>query len=303
MQFYFLLSGAHGLGLETTKMTTLEKQLITVGRGNALTVFLNTDLLEDLLDDVRKQAQSLVADIETSEGRKDIAGFAYRVARTKTYLDGIGKELVAEYKEIPKRIDAGRKYARDCLDALKDEVRKPLDEWEIRQKKIEIGVAIFNCWDEAHAMNQAFIESKIAEAKAKEEARIACEQAIREKAIEEEKLRAKIEAERQEQAFQRRIEQEKQAAEEQLRLAKQRAAHQVQILIDKQKNDLALQEKANQELKAKHEKLISDENHRKTIQQDAIMSLGMIVGIDFAIAEMIVTAIDQKLIDNINIVY
>ncbi|EGT6367902.1 cell envelope biogenesis protein TolA, partial [Escherichia coli] len=52
---------------------------------------------------------SFVPDITTAKGRKEIAYLAYKVAQTKTYLDGLGKDLVAELKEIPKLIDANRK--------------------------------------------------------------------------------------------------------------------------------------------------------------------------------------------------
>ncbi|OCS62006.1 hypothetical protein BBZ50_02590 [Escherichia coli] len=51
---------------------------------------------------------SFVPDITTAKGRKEIASLAYKVAQTKTYLDGLGKDLVAELKEIPKLIDANR---------------------------------------------------------------------------------------------------------------------------------------------------------------------------------------------------
>ena len=55
---------------------------------------------------------------------------AYKVAQTKTYLDGLGKDLVAELKEIPKLIDANRKTVRDRLDELKAKARQPLTDYE-----------------------------------------------------------------------------------------------------------------------------------------------------------------------------
>jgi hypothetical protein len=42
---------------------------------------------------------------------------AYKVARSKTALDDGGKKLVADLKQIPKKIDAERKRVRDPLDA------------------------------------------------------------------------------------------------------------------------------------------------------------------------------------------
>ena len=112
-----------------TKETTTTA-LVTLQPENALTLFTDGTGLESLLTDIRKQASSLVPDLTTAKGRKEIASVAYAVAQTKTYLDGIGKALTDEYKEIPKKIDATRKQIRDELDKLKDEVRAPLTAYE-----------------------------------------------------------------------------------------------------------------------------------------------------------------------------
>ncbi|KAG1251957.1 hypothetical protein G6F68_012016 [Rhizopus microsporus] len=42
----------------------------------------------------------------------------------------MGKQLVDDLKDVPKRIDAERKRMRDTLATLADEVRRPLTEWE-----------------------------------------------------------------------------------------------------------------------------------------------------------------------------
>jgi len=109
---------------------TNKTQLAVIEPTTAVTLFTEGDGIDAMLNDIRKQAASLVPDITTAKGRKEIASVAYAVAKTKTYLDGLGKELVDRYKEIPKRIDANRKMIRDTLDALKDEVRAPLTQYE-----------------------------------------------------------------------------------------------------------------------------------------------------------------------------
>lgn len=86
--------------------------------------------LDDLLARIETDARALVPDISTKKGRDAIASNAARVARTKTYLDGIGKDYVAELKAMPRKIDAERKRMRDRLDSLRDEVRQPLTEFE-----------------------------------------------------------------------------------------------------------------------------------------------------------------------------
>lgn len=112
-----------------TKETT-STALVTLQPENALTLFKDGTGLDVLLTDIRQKASSLVPDLTTAKGRKEIASVAYAVAQTKTYLDGIGKALTDEYKEIPKKIDATRKQIRDELDKLKDEVRAPLTAYE-----------------------------------------------------------------------------------------------------------------------------------------------------------------------------
>jgi hypothetical protein len=54
---------------------------------------------------------------DSLQGREAIASMEYKVARSKTALDDGGKKLVADLKQIPKKIDAERKRVRDPLDA------------------------------------------------------------------------------------------------------------------------------------------------------------------------------------------
>lgn len=89
-------------------------------------------VLSALKTEVRKVAATL--DISTPAGREAIASLAYKVARSKTALDEQGKELVGAIKKQSGEIDAERKRMRDELDALKDEVRKPLTDWENAEK-------------------------------------------------------------------------------------------------------------------------------------------------------------------------
>ncbi|ELY1969540.1 hypothetical protein SL040_000766 [Aeromonas salmonicida] len=112
------------------KTDTEQTQLVVIEPTAAVTLFTEGDGIDAMLADIRKQAASLVPDVTTAKGRKEIASVAYAVAKTKTYLDGLGKELTAQYKAIPARIDANRKVIRDTLDALKDEVRAPLTQYE-----------------------------------------------------------------------------------------------------------------------------------------------------------------------------
>ncbi|QFT55610.1 hypothetical protein [Microbulbifer sp. THAF38] len=86
--------------------------------------------LDAVLEEITSKAKSVVADADTAKGRKTIASIAHQVARSKTYLDSLGKDLVADQKAQIKKVDSERKRMRDYLDNLKTEVRKPLTDWE-----------------------------------------------------------------------------------------------------------------------------------------------------------------------------
>lgn len=108
----------------------MSTDLIVIAKESALDVFTATAGLEPYLAKIRAEIDAFVPDISTKKGRDNIASIAFKVAKSKTYLDGVGKELADVQKEIPKKIDAARKHVRDTLDAWKDEVRKPLTDWE-----------------------------------------------------------------------------------------------------------------------------------------------------------------------------
>lgn len=111
-------------------MTAATEIALVPPKETALQVFQAINGLDPYLDQIRAEIDAFVPDVSTRKGREAIASIAHRVARSKTALDNVGKELVAELKEIPKKIDAERKRVRDTLDAWKDEVRKPLDDWQ-----------------------------------------------------------------------------------------------------------------------------------------------------------------------------
>jgi len=114
----------------------MEDALIVVEKLDVAVVFTE-DGMGNLLEQIEKRAMSFVPDISTDQGRKDLKSLAHKVARSKTIIDDLGKDMVDDWKKKAKVIDGYRKEARDFLDELKDKVRKPLTEWEEEQKAIE----------------------------------------------------------------------------------------------------------------------------------------------------------------------
>ena len=113
------------------------KELVTINRATALEVFSDAEQepVKALLTELKELIESeKPTDISTNEGRKAVAAYAYRIAQTKTYLEGIGAELAKDAKELPKKIDANRKLLKDTLDEWRDEVRAPLTAYEAEQE-------------------------------------------------------------------------------------------------------------------------------------------------------------------------
>lgn len=104
--------------------------------------------LTSIVARIEADARAMVPDISTVNGRAAVASLAAKVAKAKTYLDGLGKNYTADLKRQTGAVDAERKAMRDRLDALKAEVRRPLDEWEQAETDRVIAIreriAVFN---------------------------------------------------------------------------------------------------------------------------------------------------------------
>lgn len=129
-----------------------EADLISAPDSVALKVFTEPNAIDPLLDHIKSEILHFKSDVSTAKGRKEIASMAYKVARSKTAIDEVGKKLTTEQKKIPALIDATRKRVRDLLDQLRDDVRAPLDEWESAEAaRVESHKAliqhIINCGD------------------------------------------------------------------------------------------------------------------------------------------------------------
>ena len=88
-----------------------------------------------MVDAIRKQVEALKLDISTSKGRDQIRSVARKIASTKIALDEEGKTLKSDMQKTVDLVDAERKKIRDALDEMKEQVRKPLTDWENAEKK------------------------------------------------------------------------------------------------------------------------------------------------------------------------
>ena len=123
---------------EIKALTVTQDYAVTVTMKEGLTAFFaDGKNLDELFAGIEKTARGLVADPLTKEGASQIKGCARQLASLKKKIDDIGKDVVAELKDLPKKIDANRKKFRDSMEALQDDIRRPVTEIENREDEIE----------------------------------------------------------------------------------------------------------------------------------------------------------------------
>ncbi|EON3084445.1 hypothetical protein ACNHCR_000940 [Klebsiella pneumoniae] len=241
--------------------------LVVIEKKNAMAVFTNNDQLDPLIEAIEKEARSLVPDVTTKKGRDAIASMAHKVARSKTYIDNAGKDLVAELKALPKQIDESRRVVRERLDALKDEVRRPLTEWEAEQERIKAEEAMNALHAEALAMNEEFDRQMAARIESDHEMAL-----LMNDAFDREQADKAAEAERQRIAHEEEIKRLAAAAaarevEQRAQREREEAAHREAVL--KAQAEQAERDRIAAEQKAEADKKAAVEAERRKAQEEA----------------------------------
>lgn len=257
----------------------MENQLVELTTETALTAFTAQNGLDPYVQQVKDEVNNFEHDLSTGAGRKRSASLAAKVAKIKVKLDGLGKDLVAEWKSNSKKVDVARKKMRDDLDELKVVARKPLTDWEDEQERIEAekqaeleaemkAAQVENDHEIGLLMNEK-IDRELAEEKARIEAheksereRIERERLEREEQLKKEAAAtAKAEAERIAKENEQRIEREKQEAIQREEAAKQAQAQAERENIAAQERERLAAEQAEAQRK---QDAINAENKRIT---------------------------------------
>lgn len=88
----------------------------------------------EFLRKIREKTAELIPDVTTKKGRDEIKAMAFKVVKTRTFIDAARKRLTEEWRDKVKVADAAGKKIRDELEAIEEEVRRPLTEWEAAEK-------------------------------------------------------------------------------------------------------------------------------------------------------------------------
>ena len=107
--------------------------LVLVNAQNAVQIFTGGGM-NAILDDIEAKVRAIPLDPSTAPGREEIRSVAYRVARTKVALDAEGKKLTEGWRTATQKVNEERRRATERLEALAEEVRAPLTEFENKER-------------------------------------------------------------------------------------------------------------------------------------------------------------------------
>lgn len=307
-----------------------EQQLVEFEEKTVLAAFTDRKGLDPLVTQAQELVSTFEHDMKTAGSRAKTASLAAKVSKFKTTLDGMGKDLVADWKSQSKVVDASRKKMRDALDDLKIEARKPLTDWEfkVKQEAAEKLAAqeaerllkeFINDHEFGLLMDQQFDSDLAAKNRIAEESRIAEEVRLKTECDAAEKLRAEAAEETERQRIQDAIrlsETAKQEAEQAViqaeanaKAASEEAERQRIRSAEEAKQSEAAAVKAEQDRQAAEieadrvaqQKLEANKAHVGKIRKSAKESLMQIV--DEETAKKIVLAISKGEIENVSIKY
>ena len=145
--------------------------IVALVEATPVIVLTDKQKFSDFYVAMKAECDAHVPDLSTESSRKKTASLAYKVARTKTAIDDAGKRLNEEARSRINAVDESRREIRQQLDALKDEVRKPLTDWEEAEaERVESCEAIMaslrNVVVVPHGASAADVRERLAEVEA-----------------------------------------------------------------------------------------------------------------------------------------
>lgn len=104
-----------------------------ISEANAPAIYVK-DGLKPFLQAVKEEVSSQVPDLTTAKGRARIASLAKKVSDSKVAVEKPGRDYLRRLKEMPKVVEVELKEFVDAMNALRDETRKPLTDWEAAEQ-------------------------------------------------------------------------------------------------------------------------------------------------------------------------
>lgn len=137
-----------------------ELAIIEIAPDMAPSIYVENGL-EKFLEQIRESVKE-VPDLSTAKGRARIASLAAQVSRSKTAVEKPGRDYLRHLKEAVKPAEAELRRFVSACDEMRDEVRRPLTEWEAEQERIKAEEAMNVLHAEALEMNIKFDQERAA---------------------------------------------------------------------------------------------------------------------------------------------
>lgn len=112
----------------------MSNELVPIESLNPVTVFADNGL-DDILKKIDDHFRSIVLDPTTAKGREEIRSVAFKITKTRTALFNAAKNLTEDWRTKTTAVNKERGRMEEHLLALEEEIRKPLTEFEEREKQ------------------------------------------------------------------------------------------------------------------------------------------------------------------------
>lgn len=234
-----------------------ELAIIEIAPDMAPSIYVENGL-EKFLEQIRESVKE-VPDLSTAKGRARIASLAAQVSRSKTAVEKPGRDYLRHLKEAVKPAEAELRRFVSACDEMRDEVRRPLTEWEAEQERIKAEEAMNALHAKALEMNEEFDRQRAAQIEADHEMALLMNDAFdrEEKAKAEELERQRIAHE--EELKRQAAEQAKREAEEKIERERAESARreaELKLKAEQAERDrIAVEQKAEAEKKASAERV------------------------------------------------
>ncbi|WP_028941784.1 hypothetical protein [Pseudomonas vranovensis] len=109
-----------------------QQQLITVddiSEDNAPAIYVAGGL-KQFIEIAKSEVEGEVPDLTTRKGRERIASLAAKVSKSKSAVEKPGRDYLRRLKEMPKVVETELREFVTEMDALRDRVRQPLNDWQ-----------------------------------------------------------------------------------------------------------------------------------------------------------------------------
>lgn len=100
----------------------------------AIAVLKDTKQADAFFVQIEAEIDALVPDVSTTKGRDAIKSLAFKVTKTKTYIDATRKVITEDARKQVDAVNAAGRVIWDRLEDLAATARKPLTDWEQAEK-------------------------------------------------------------------------------------------------------------------------------------------------------------------------